>query len=337
MLALMPPSPPTTDFLATPPLTMSLAVLPHTSVGLPSSPAPLSYPSISSTGPSKRPKLSLNTTQLPKSLGKSNTALRIETLSVASPTSRNTFQNAFGPLSAQPPSARPPANRINTPTPLRASSSDSVISSASSTSTTSSEAYATSASSTDSLSPPVPYRLPYNNKSILTNGPLPRGRSRKSYTTTTMPMFSSPKKVSFKAPLTEEIHTVKYTMAHIDLESSSSSISTLNLPPPSLVLRGQAKTLALSTKSDDTSDQQAKQDDSNNKIEPKTPSVGEKRESSDEDDSDTCPSTPVTRRNPKRRREWVWTLGPLKTESDDIATSGDVVIRSSDDESTDKH
>ncbi|KAF1345474.1 hypothetical protein BDV97DRAFT_275906, partial [Delphinella strobiligena] len=271
----------------------------------------------------KRPKLSLNTTQLPKSLGKSNTALRIETLSVASPTSRNTFQNAFGPLDTQPQSARPLPNRIDTSTPLRASSSDSVISSASSTSTSSSEASATSASSTDSLTPPVPYRLPYNNKSILTNGPLPRGRSRKSYTTA-MPIFSTPKKVSFKAPLTEEIHTVKYTMAHIDIESSSSSISTLNLPPPSLLLRGQSKTPALSTKPDESSDRQAKQDESNNRLEPKakTPSVGDKRESSDEDDSDTCPSTPVTRRNPKRRREWVWTLAPLKTQSsDDIATS----------------
>jgi len=37
------------------------------------------------------------------------------------------------------------------------------------------------------------------------------------------------------------------------------------------------------------------------------PVAGEKRDSSDED-SDTCPETPVAGRR-KRRREWVWTLG----------------------------
>jgi len=46
----------------------------------------------------------------------------------------------------------------------------------------------------------------------------------------------------------------------------------------------------------------------------KSPQTGEKRESSDEDDSDTCPATPVAGRK-KRSREWVWTLGPVETTS----------------------
>lgn len=112
-------------------------------------------------------------------------------------------------------------------------------------------------------------------------------------------------------------------MAQIDLESSDSSISTLDLPPPSLVLRGQSKALQAEMDAEKGKEPQAqgKDDDEENDLrEPRSPHVGEKRESSDEDeDSDICPSTPVTRRN-KRRREWVWTLGPLKSEAEHIST-----------------
>lgn len=46
-----------------------------------------------------------------------------------------------------------------------------------------------------------------------------------------------------------------------------------------------------------------------------TPQTGEKRESSDEEDSDTCPATPVAGRR-KRHRQWRWTLGPVEASSD---------------------
>ena len=137
-------------------------------------------------------------------------------------------------------------------------------------------------------------------------------------------MFPSTKKVSFRAQLTEEIRTEKYTMAHIDLESDGSSVPLLRLPPQ-LVLRGSSgpaipmplnTDVAVITESPTEMDQ-----DSDRSSQPRSPHVGDKRESSDEeDDSDTCPSTPISRHS-KRRREWVWTLGPIKPQMEDHSVS----------------
>lgn len=92
-------------------------------------------------------------------------------------------------------------------------------------------------------------------------------------------------------------------MRHSDIESSISTISTLELSPP------------------DTDKQEELSEGDAHKISTKSkgkkarsPQTGEKRESSDEDDSDTCPATPVAGRK-KRSREWVWTLGPVETAS----------------------
>ncbi|KAJ8106731.1 hypothetical protein OPT61_g9349 [Boeremia exigua] len=47
----------------------------------------------------------------------------------------------------------------------------------------------------------------------------------------------------------------------------------------------------------------------------KPPRLGDKRDSSEsEDDSDTCPQTPVAGRR-KRSRDWRWTLGKLPGDS----------------------
>jgi hypothetical protein len=57
----------------------------------------------------------------------------------------------------------------------------------------------------------------------------------------------------------------------------------------------------------------------------KAPRAGDKRDSSEsEDDSDTCPQTPVAGRR-KRSRDWRWTLGKLP---------GDTQSPSSEDESS---
>ena len=112
-------------------------------------------------------------------------------------------------------------------------------------------------------------------------------------------MFPTTKKVAFRAPLTEDIINEKYTMRHSDLESSLSTISTLELSPP------------------ETEKEETKSEDDVRKVntkvkdkKAKSPKTGEKRESSDEEDSDTCPATPVAGRR-KRSREGVWTLGPV--------------------------
>lgn len=116
-------------------------------------------------------------------------------------------------------------------------------------------------------------------------------------------MFPGAKKVSFRAPLTEEIVTEKYTMRHSDLDSSRSTISTLELSPSEPEAeKPQVKSEGDALKSGVKAEK---------KKSASSPRAGDKRDSSDEDDSDTCPATPVAGRK-KRHREWVWTLGPIK-------------------------
>lgn len=115
-------------------------------------------------------------------------------------------------------------------------------------------------------------------------------------------MFPAAKKVAFRAPLTEDITTEKYTMRHSDLDSSISTISTLELSPPETD-KAELKNEGDALKSHSKTEKKKKAGSS--------PQTGEKRESSDEEDSDTCPATPVAGRK-KRHREWVWTLGPVK-------------------------
>jgi len=294
----MPQSPASSSSLHTSPSTatstMSLAILPS---------APMAYnqpPVLVAPSPSKRPKLSLNTSTLPAAFGKKATSLRLETLSATSPTIRNTFSNAHEEdQNLKTPCGRPQRPALSslsistlaqsvdqepTPTPSEPSSS---------------AASATSTSTVDSLPAEVPYKLNYNTTSILSNGPIPRTRSVRRGLAQSKPMFPSAKKVAFKAPLEEEIKTEKYTWRHSDIESSASTISTLELSPP------------------EANESEQKTDDST-KVKPteqlstSSPQTGEKRESSDEEDSDTCPATPVAGRR-KRHRQWVWTLGPVQS------------------------
>lgn len=119
-------------------------------------------------------------------------------------------------------------------------------------------------------------------------------------------MFPAAKKVAFKAPLTEDIQTTKYTMRHSDIESSTSTISTLELSPAEK---------ASTTDSDDCD--KAEVTVEAEKKESLSPQTGDKRESSDEEeDSDSCPNTPVAGRK-KRHRAWRWTLGPVNPSDDD--------------------
>ncbi|KAK8169397.1 hypothetical protein IWX90DRAFT_175869 [Phyllosticta citrichinensis] len=259
----------------------------------------------------QRPKLSLNTAQAQiRTFGKGS-SLRLDTLSAVSPTIRNTFSNGYEPRPAsasEPPSSSSP-KPWSADTPTSASTYDSTISTS-------------SASSLGLDSARIPYSLPHNVKSILANSPLPpvvRHRTMK-------PMFPPAKRVSFRAPLTEEIRTTKYTVAHSDLESSSSTISSLSLdchPSKSAETKEpepeseapQIMNLPSRTVSELALDAEEASKPS------KSPSLAMnlslpgrkcKRESpsDSESDGDECPQTPVAGRR-KRRREWVWTLGPI--------------------------
>ena len=330
MLAFMPQPSPLPD-IHTPTSvgtgTMSLALLPS----LPMTYGQQAVPTLPPPGPSpsKRPKLSLNTSSVAPVFGKGSTSLRLETLSATSPTARNTFQNGtkaerksggrmkrpgLTPLSTDvsiTPTQTSTPSRIALP-----ESADAADNSSSSSSTAS----ATSISTLDSLSSEVPYKLPFNATSILSNGPIPRTKCRTMSFAQSKPMFPAAKKVAFRAQLTEDIETTVYTMRHSDiLESPCSSNSTLEATPPK---KGRRKYAGKG------------QEEANTEVEESSitsPQTGEKRESSDEeDDSDNPPQTPVAGRN-KRSRKWVWTLGPISNasgEDKECATTTDATIKS---------
>lgn len=310
MIALHPPS-----------MTTSLAILPAPAqvsqapaVQSPQS-VPITQPSCSPAAP-RRPKLSLNTTTAQvRTFGKGS-SLRLETLSAVSPTARNTFSNGYEPQSLSATDSKPWSRVIpEADTPSSASTFNS----------------STSASSYSSLGSDLaktPYKLPHNVRSILSNSPLPPVHSHR--TMASRPMFPATKRVSFRANLTEEIVTTKYTMAHSDIASSSSTISSLaldssaNESEPSTSASSTTTTATAATITTTTttlpSRTSTKLDMQLSKpMEPATalhhstePARCQKRESpsDSESDSDSCPETPVAGRR-KRRREWKWTLGPI--------------------------
>ncbi|KAG9198459.1 hypothetical protein G6514_009957 [Epicoccum nigrum] len=289
--------------------------------------------------PSQRPKLTVNTHQ-PRVFGK-GASLRLDTLSAASPTVRNTFNNAYEPTTTTntsntlntyvaPPPGPPGKLRLDISTTESAPAS--ICTGTPDSASTLSSSTLTSASS-ESASSTIPYKQPHNLNSILTNSRIvPRKMASR-------PMFPAEKRVSFRTPLEEEIKTVKYTMANSDLESSSSTLTSLEsastdsspinpeatatataahhvatpkLSKPSLSLLSSTQKPAVITI--DSAPRQRK-----------APRAGDKRDSSEsEDDSDTCPQTPVAGRR-KRSRDWRWTLGKLP---------GDTQSPSSEDESS---
>lgn len=294
----MPQSPAVPNFYAPPNSTMSLAVLPSS----PLTYDPTSIPTLLPPGPpsSKRPKLSLNTASAAPIFGKNATSLRLETLSATSPTSRNTFRNAHD---AQ---RRNTVNRTKLAlTPLATgvlpvtksipavTQAEPVAETIESVVKPSQPAIATFDSTINDMPFEAPYKLPTNAVSILTNGPIPRVKGRQALFSQTCPVFSATKKVLFRAQLTEDIETTKFTMRHPDIEVVPTGVT-------------------------DGGDEQQRTETQDNceAGEPSTshsPRSGEKRDSSDEE-SDTCPATPVAGRR-KRDRQWRWTLGHVSPAS----------------------
>lgn len=309
MLALMPRSQPPTDLHtpATAPTTttMSLALLPSSAVSCVQDSMLSSAPS-----PAKRPKLSLDTTDASTPFaGKRSTSLRLETLSATSPTARNTFGNAYEQASqlnllaaTKSRAALPPLATSNLPpmkdrrtVPERSERDEVDPASSSSTSPS-------SLSTVDSLPKLVPYKLGFHTSSILTNGPIQRIRSRRKSSAQSKPMFPASKKVAFRAPLTEEVKTEKYTLRHSDIESSSSTISTLELTPSSHEAKEEEQVRV------DRPRLSKRKDSVVSLVE----ASGERDESYDEEANDSsCPATPVAGRR-KKDRQWIWTLGPVK-------------------------
>ncbi|GKZ19148.1 hypothetical protein AbraIFM66951_004512 [Aspergillus brasiliensis] len=259
-----------------------------------------------------RPKLTLQTTSLPRTFGTSSTGLSLSLAAgTASPTVRNTFKNAYevtGPASATAsPSSKHPSQRFSKP----------------------SSPYTTH----------NPYQLPLGVKSILRNSPLePTCRRRAGSVATTGPnggpsarrvFFPAKKQVSYRNPLEEEIQTVHYTARHSDLHDD---------PEPALEPQPQHQQPEVAS-SDEDSDSNASgcpSDTSTSEDEPETglgkttssPVKRKKRKHANAErqvravalmDGIAGPSNPDSltpqtprRKRAKRRCEWRWTLGPLE-------------------------
>ena len=328
MLALMQQQPPPSlpqDFYARP-RTMSLAVLPSSPVTTYSQ---HDFPTTGSPSPSKRPKLSLDTSSVaPTAFGKKATSLRLETLSATSPTVRNTFSNAHEQKPSRlrlTPITTTFSDSPATATPAQTYPSTPIDDQQRPQSTASSISSNSSASTLDLTE--IPYKLPFNHTSILKNGPIDR-RSTQQQTTSfaqSKPMFPPPKKVGFKAPLTEEIVTTKFTMRHSDIEvEADSSISTLDLneAKQTSVVEDEAEEGDAGQETDMTASSAAS-----------SPHTGDKRESSDEEEDEaddaSYPTTPIAGRR-KRHRMWRWTLGPVgsseTSEGDDTEQASTNVV-----------
>lgn len=315
MLALMPQSPAVSNFYAPTLPTMSLAVLPSS----PLSYDPPSIPTLLPTGPpsSKRPKLSLNTASAAPVFGKNATSLRLETLSATSPTSRNTFRNAHdserkNTLNRTKPALTSIATNVqtvpdSTPTTTQPRSIAETIEAVFGPSPLASQ----SIESTSTIPPPqAPYKLPLNTASILTNGPIPRVKAGHMPFSQTLPMLPVSKKVLFRAQLTEVIETTKFTMRHSDIKASLAILATTEADRQEEGGVGAV--------------QNAQEDASDEKSTMQTPRTGEKRDSSD-DESYTCPATPVAGRQ-KRHRQWRWTLGHVSPASPGMESPGNEAV-----------
>ncbi|KAF2689625.1 hypothetical protein K458DRAFT_413888 [Lentithecium fluviatile CBS 122367] len=273
----------------------------------------------------QRPKLRLDTQQV-CTFGKSSTSLRLDTLSAVSPTIRNTFSNAYEPAPGTA-AGRPSKPRLSID-----SSCDTSSASTPSSATTLSSGL--TSASTDSATIVIPYKQPHNLTSILSNS-LARSLAPRKMAPS-RPLFPAEKKVSFRTPLEEEITTTKYTMAHSDLESSSSTISSLASTTSTESEASEVSISVETTSSDGPSSPSiqspAKSSSSafsslESSPRPRGPRAGDKRDSS-ESDSDSCPETPVAGRR-KRRRNWVWTLGPVSSDKSTSASTSDAASEDS--------
>lgn len=244
-----------------------------------------------------RPKLTLQTSSLPVTFGRSTTGLSLSlaTGATASPTVHNTFKNAYD--AAYPPSA--------TVSPSR------------STSTRFSKPSSPYTSSN-------PYQLPLGVKSILRNSRLERRPSQAApngpngSSSSRRVFFPTKKQVNYRYPLEEEIKTVKYTARHSDIVSDSEAEPSETSSDDDSDFSSSSLVSSDTTPSDDEANPSEPAADKKKKKRKYRSNERQVRAVALRDGlgdpytsvNSPTPQTPLQGRL-KRRREWRWTLGPL--------------------------
>lgn len=180
------------------------------------------------TAIASRPKLTLQTSSLPRTCGSSSTGLSFSFAagSGVSPTLRNTFRNAYDVATPSSATASP-SRTVPTPAAIPQSGLGPRFSTSKSPSP-----YVTANSSNNNNNNPFTYnyRSPYSYqqplgvRSILRNSPLePAARrcsgsiSATSVNGTRRVFFPASKQVSYRYPLEEIIRTERYTASHFEL------------------------------------------------------------------------------------------------------------------------
>lgn len=286
-----------------------------------------------------RPKLTLQTSSLPRTFGSSTTGLSRPFTAApgTSPTVRNTFKNAYdvtSPTSATTSPSKGPSHRFPTDKPISPYVHHS---------------------SNNTFNYRSPYQLPLGLRSILRNSPLDTASHRRSGSIsagtsgpasagTRRVFFPAKKEVSYRVPLEEEIHTTNYTAQHLDLvleeeeQEKNAQKDAVTVAVPREADRGPEDPTADSTDDSDSSlassasstSDEASADEG---VPKSTLSKMERKKRRtmrterqvravallDGLDSDqytnpgsSTPQTPLQGRI-KRRREWKWTLGPIQT------------------------
>lgn len=286
----------------------------------PTSPAPSFTPGDSRPKIASRPKLTLQTSSLPRTFGRSTTGLSLS-VATSSPTVSNTFKNAY----ECPASAIPPTTTYGASSPIKPSS----------------QKFSKPASPFPSYNS-GPYQLPLGVKSILRNSPL-EPSCRRSVSTvhggggasSSRRVFFPPKKqVSYRQPLEEEIRTRHYMARHSDLLDEEEPSRPREEKRPQSHEEGSGSSDSDSNSSQDHSDSSSGSDDDHTgaRTEPSLTKIERKKRKTlsaerqvravalldgleDDPYGNSTPQTPRQSRV-KRRREWKWTLGSVEARNE---------------------
>lgn len=275
-----------------------------------------------------RPKLTLQTTSLPKTFGSSTTGLSLSftTGHGVSPTIRNTFKNAYDVTS---PSS-------TTSSPSKTVAGHRFLN----TKPTSPYIHHQPTSST--FNTRYPYQLPLGVRSILRNSPLDKCSHRRSgsisagaSSTGTRRVFFPPKKqVTYRNPLEEDIRTEIYTAQHWDLVQEGEE-KVEDPMPDNADLKSESAPAEDGGPEDSDSGNTSLSETSSDEyaggqILSKTERKKRRTLSAERQvravalldgldadlESSSTPQTPRQGRV-KRRRDWKWTLGPLDVGAGD--------------------
>ena len=258
--------------------------------------------------PNKRPKLSLQTSSLPVTFGKSSTALTItaSALSTASPTVLNTFNNAYdiprrsSPVTFSPAASRSarPSSRLTSPYP--------------------------------STTADCPYQLPLGVKGILRNTPVASSLYRSSICSRSASprngrrvFFPPTKKVTYRCPLEDEIKTVNFVACHSDLSSPEEPLSQQTLEGST----EESDEESLQSASEDDNDQHSSLSSTKRKgRHHRQIEAAALRDEISHHRGDNTAHPRWSRR--KRPRQWEWTLGSVDEAPGEKVDGGQTPVQS---------